>query len=97
MWPPLWLLLFGFLNELVIPAVYCYAPEVYPTLLRGTGFGWASTAGRVAAGMVPVIFGAWLWPVLGLTNTFIVITALVVVANLWFAVVAPETKGRVLE
>lgn len=92
-----WLLLFGFLNELVIPAVYCYAPEVYPTLLRGTGFGWASTAGRFAAGMVPVVFGAWLWPVLGLTNTFIVITALVVVANLWFAVVAPETKGRVLE
>jgi putative MFS transporter len=92
-----WLLLFGFMNELVIPAVYCYAPEVYPTLLRGTGFGWASTAGRVTAGMVPVIFGAWLWPVLGLTKTFIAITVLVVVANLWLAVAGPETKGKVLE
>jgi putative MFS transporter len=92
-----WLLLFGFTNELVIPAMYCYAPEVYPTLLRGTGFGWASTAGRVASGMVPVIFGAWLWPHLGLTNTFIAITALVVVANLWLARVGPETKDTVLE
>ena len=92
-----WLLSFGFMNELVVPAVYCYVPEVYPTLLRGTGFGWASTAGRVAAGTVPVIFGAWLWPVFGLTNTFIVITALVVIANLWLAAVGPETKGRVLE
>ena len=93
----LWLLLFGFMNELVVPAVYCYAPEVYPTLLRGTGFGWASTAGRVAAGTVPVIFGAWLWPVLGLTNTFIAITLLVVVANLWLAAVGPETKGKALD
>jgi len=92
-----WLLLFGFMNELVVPAAYCYAPEVYPTLLRGTGFGWASTAGRFAAGTVPVIFGAWLWPVLGLTNTFIAITLLVVVANLWLAAVGPETKGRALE
>lgn len=92
-----WLLLFGFMNELVIPAAYCYAPEVYPTLLRGTGFGWASTASRVAAGMVPVIFGAWLWPVLGLTNTFVAITVLVIIANLWLAAVGPETRGKVLE
>ena len=55
-----WLLLFGFMNELAIPAAYCYAPEVYPTLLRGTGFGWASSASRLAVGAVPVIFGAWL-------------------------------------
>ncbi len=92
-----WLLLFGFMNELTIPAVYCYAPEVYPTLLRGTGFGWASTASRLAVGMVPAIFGAWLWPVLGLTNTFIVATALVVVANLWLAAAGPETRGATLE
>lgn len=92
-----WLLLFGFMNELAIPAMYCYAPEVYPTLLRGTGFGWASSASRLAVGLVPVIFGAWLWPVIGLTNTFIVATALVVVANLWLAAVGPETMGVNLE
>ena len=92
-----WLLLFGFTIELVLPVSYCYAAEVYPTLLRGTGFGWASTASRAMTGAVPVIFGAWLWPRFGLTNTFVAITALVVVANIWFAGVAPETKGRVLE
>lgn len=92
-----WLLVFGFMNELAIPAVYCYAPEVYPTLLRGTGFGWASTASRLAVGAVPVIFGAWLWPVLGLTFTFMVVTGLVVLANLWLAAVGPETMGATLE
>jgi putative MFS transporter len=91
-----WLLLFGFFNELCVPAIYCYAPEVYPTLLRGTGFGWASTASRLAVGAVPVIFGAWLWPVLGLTYTFIAVTALVIIANLWLAAVGPETKGASL-
>jgi putative MFS transporter len=91
-----WLLSFGFMIELSVPAIYCYAPEVYPTVLRGTGFGWASTASRVAIGLVPVIFGAWLWPVLGLTNTFLVATGLVVLASLWLAVVGPETKGASL-
>ena len=93
----LWLLLFGFAIELVLPVSYCYAAEVYPTLLRGTGFGWASTASRVMTGAVPVVFGVWLWPRFGLTNTFIAITVLVVVANLWLAGVGPETKGRVLD
>jgi len=91
-----WLLLFGFTIELVLPASYCYAAEVYPTLLRGTGFGWASTSSRVFTGIMPVIFGAWLWPVFGLTNTFVSITALVIAGNLWLAAVGPETKGRVL-
>ena len=44
-----WLLAFGFMNNLMVPAAYCYAPEVYPTSLRGTGFGWASTASRSRA------------------------------------------------
>jgi MFS transporter, putative metabolite:H+ symporter len=92
-----WLLLFGFLNNLFLPAAWCYVPEVYPTLLRGTGFGWASTAGRLASGIVPIIFGAWLWPVVGLTNTFILVAGLVVVADLWLAAVGPETKGTSLE
>jgi len=92
-----WLSVFGFMNGLVVPAVLCYTPEVYPTLLRGTGFGWANTASRAISGLVPVIFGAWLWPVLGLTNTFIAVTALAVLANLWLAAVGPETRGTSLE
>jgi putative MFS transporter len=92
-----WLLLFGFFNNLFLPATWCYVPEVYPTSMRGTGFGWASTAGRLASGIVPIIFGTWLWPVLGLTNTFILVGGLFVVASLWLAAVGPETKGTSLQ
>ena len=93
-----WLLLaYAFMNLMVSSTMYSYAPEVFPTLLRGTGFGGASTASRIAAGMVPVIFGAWLWPSLGLTNTFIAILGLIVIANLWLAIAGPETLGSRLE
>jgi putative MFS transporter len=92
-----WLMLFAFMNLMVGSTMYCYAPEVFPTLLRGTGLGWASAASRVAAGMVPLIFGAWLWPTLGLTNTFVAMLGLIVVANLWLAIVGPETLGTRLD
>jgi MFS transporter, putative metabolite:H+ symporter len=91
------LLLFGFANNLVLPALYCYIPELYPTLLRGTGFGWASAISRGASGLVPLFFGAWLWPVLGLTRTFEITGMMVLIAVLMMAFLAPETKGSRLE
>jgi putative MFS transporter len=92
-----WILVFGLVIEITIPAVYCYVPELYPTPLRGSGFGWANTASRVACALVPVLFGAVLWPVLGLTWTFVVVGIAVVLSVVWLAVAAPETRGRNLD
>jgi putative MFS transporter len=44
-----------------------------------------------------VLFGAVLWPVLGLTWTFVVVGAAVVLSMVWLAVAAPETRGRNLD
>jgi len=92
----LWLLVFGFVVQVAIPVLYTYVSELYPTELRATGFGWASTVSRVGAGLVPLIFGSLLWPVLGLPLTFALTGGLVLLAVLWMAVAAPETKGAVL-
>ncbi|WP_031468114.1 MFS transporter [Sciscionella sediminilitoris] len=92
-----WLIGFGFAIEFTIPAMQCYVPELYPTSLRGTGFGWASAASRVTAAVVPLVFGSLLWPVLGLTVTFIVTGAFVLLALGWLACFGPETRGRVLD
>ncbi len=92
-----WILVYGLASEIVIPVMYCYVPELYPTLLRATGFGWASTASRVGAGMVPLIFGTWLWPTFGLTTTFLLIGLLIGIALVWLAIMGPETKGRELD
>lgn len=88
-----WLLVFGFANDLVIPAMYCYIPELYPTVLRGTGFGWASAISRAVAGMVPLVFGAWLWPLLGLTTTFTITGILILLSVVAMFFLAPETKN----
>lgn len=93
----LWIAVFGFVIELTIPALFAYVSELYPTRLRGSGFGWASAVSRVGSGLVPVIFGSLLWPHLGLPLTFAVIAVLVTVASLWMGAAAPETRGRELD
>lgn len=92
----LWILIFGLVVQIAIPVLYTYVSELYPTELRASGFGWASTISRVGAGFVPLIFGSILWPYLGLPLTFAVTGALVLVAVLWMAAVAPETKASEL-
>ncbi|MBZ4017442.1 MFS transporter [Streptomyces purpurogeneiscleroticus] len=88
---------FGFLMQLTIPAMYAYVAELYPTRLRASGFGWASSVSRVLTGFAPMLFGSVLWPVLGLPLTFTVLALAVLLAIGWMAVAAPETKGRALD
>ncbi|WP_167197611.1 MFS transporter [Brevibacterium pigmentatum] len=87
---------FGFVIQIAIPTLYTYVSELYPTRLRGSGFGWASAASRLATGIAPIVFGAFMWPVLGLTLTFILTGALVVVAVLLMGFLARETTGEEL-
>ena len=88
---------FGFFALVVIPVMYAYVSELYPTELRASGFGWASSSSRAVTGFVPLIFGSLLWPVLGLPLTFTVMGLVVVAAVLFMAFCAPETKGRELD
>ncbi|MDJ0395248.1 MFS transporter [Rhodococcus sp. G-MC3] len=93
----LWLAVFGFVIQIAIPVLYCYVSELYPTPLRASGFGYASSVSRVATGFAPLLFGSVMWPVLGLPLTFAIVTGFVVFAVLWMAYAAPETKGRALD
>src|SRR5699024_1581928 len=79
-----------------IPTLYTYVSELYPTRLRGSGFGWASAASRLATGIAPIVFGAFMWPVLGLTVTFILTGVLVVAAVVLLGFLARETPGEEL-
>ncbi|MGP5397606.1 MFS transporter [Arthrobacter rhombi] len=90
-----WLLVFGFIIQIAIPVLYTYVSELYPTELRGSGFGWASSFSRLGAGFGPLLF-AWLWPVVGLANSFLVAGGLVLLAVIWMVLRAPETRGAVL-
>ncbi|MEU5607172.1 MFS transporter [Streptomyces sparsogenes] len=91
------LAVFGFLMQLTIPAMYAYVSELYPTVLRASGFGWASSFSRVLTGFAPVLFGSVMWPLLGLPLTFAMLALAVVGSVVWMAVAAPETRGRALD
>jgi len=88
---------FGFFALVVIPVMYAYVSELYPTELRASGFGWASSMSRAVTGFVPLIFGTVLWPLLGLPLTFTLMTVIVLAAVAYMAVAAPETRGRELD
>lgn len=90
-----WLLVFGVVVQIAIPVLYTYVSELYPTELRGSGFGWASSFSRLGAGFGPLIFAA-LWPVVGVSNLFLAAGVLVLVSVILMAFFAPETKGRAL-
>lgn len=61
-----------------------YVSELYPTSIRASGFGWASSVSRIATGFAPLLFGTLLWQVFGLPITFAIAGA-------------PETRGRELD
>ncbi|MFL4477500.1 MFS transporter [Paeniglutamicibacter sp. ORCA_105] len=92
----LWLLVFGVVVQIAIPVLYAYVSELYPTELRGSGFGWASSFSRLGAGFGPLVFAS-LWPVVGLGNLFMAAGAMVLGAVILMAFFAPETKGRALQ
>ena len=90
-------LTFGFVVQVAIPVLYTYVSELYPTTLRASGFGWASAASRVGAGLGPLLFVGTLVPALGLPAAFAVTGGLVVLACAAMLALAPETRGRALE
>ncbi|GAA3281221.1 MFS transporter [Nesterenkonia halobia] len=88
---------YGLLIQVAIPVLYTYVSELYPTALRGSGFGWASTISRIGAGLGPLLFMGQLEPALGLSGAFAVCLAGVVAAVVVMLVLAPDTTRRRLD
>ena len=80
--------------------VYAYTPEMYPTVARATGSGWAAAFGRIGAFIapfiVPVVYNYY-GTETGYTYVFIMLTAVFAIVALVVAIFGIETKGRSLE
>ena len=76
--------------------LYAYTPELYPTVARSSGAGWASAFGRVGAILGPIIVGVIVTGV-GEGAVFTLGAASFAIAVLLVLVLGPETRGRVLE
>lgn len=81
-------------------AVYAYTPEMYPTVARGSGTGWAAAVGRIgmiaapyAVGVIYQTYGK----VTGYTYVFGMLTAVFAVVAVAVLILGIETKGKTLD
>lgn len=76
--------------------LYTYTPELYPTEIRATAMGLASSWGRVGSIVLLLVFG--IFAVLeGQLFLFLVCDVILVIAAVLVALLGPATKGKVLE
>jgi putative MFS transporter len=80
--------------------VYAYTPEVYPTVARGSGSGWAAAFGRIGAFIapliVPVIYSTY-GETKGYGYIFALLTAVFAIVAIVVGVFGKETMGKSLE
>jgi putative MFS transporter len=76
--------------------IYAYTPELFPTELRATGTGMASSIGRIGAIVSPIAVG-WLYPRLGFAGVFGATTLVLLTGAAAVMVMGISTRGRSLE
>ncbi|KQR76235.1 MFS transporter [Burkholderia sp. Leaf177] len=76
--------------------VYAYTPEVFPTDVRATGAGMASSIGRLGAIAAPILVG-YVYPILGFGGVFGATTFVLVIGALAVVLMGVPTRGRSLE
>lgn len=95
------ILLFGsmlsFFNLGAWGVTYAYTVEQYPTMIRGTGSGWAMGIGRIGGIVGPFVVGVLLAMKLGLSAVFGLFAVALVIAALAVLILGKETKGVALE
>lgn len=76
--------------------VYAYTPEIFPTAIRATGMGTASSIGRIGAIASPLLVG-WLYPHFGFAGVFGATTVVLLAGALAVMVMGVSTRNRSLE
>ncbi|WP_435869842.1 MFS transporter [Amycolatopsis methanolica] len=76
--------------------VFPYCSEVYPTAIRATGAGLASTAGNAGGLTAPVVIGLAFGSI-GFVGVFAVMAALLAVGALVIRLFGPRVTGKTLE
>jgi putative MFS transporter len=92
--------LFGFCVSLFIngvsAAMYAFTPELYPTSIRTTGMGVASSFGRIGGLAAPLIIG-FTYAQIGFAGVFLTTTVVMLVGAFAVAVLGEKTAGKSLE
>jgi len=94
------LLVFGMLLSFFMngtyACLYSYTPEVYPTAVRATGMGAASSFGRIGGILSPLIIGG-AYASLGFSGVFGLTCGVLAIGVLAVLTLGVSTTGRTLE
>jgi putative MFS transporter len=76
--------------------IYTYTPELYPTSIRSTGMGVASSVGRIGGLAAPIVIG-FTYARIGFVGVFTITTCVLFLGALAVAVMGMRTAGKSLE
>ncbi|MBP2000383.1 putative MFS transporter [Paenibacillus shirakamiensis] len=74
-------------------AMYAYSPELYPTRVRTTGVGLATSIGRVGGVIGPLLVAQWKTAHVEMFTIFLVFFITIIVGAVAVLILGKETKG----
>ncbi|WP_438497018.1 MFS transporter [Paenibacillus sp. IHBB 3054] len=76
--------------------MYAYTPELYPTAIRSTGAGLATSFGRIGGVIAPLLVGFLVGDKVGISSIFMLFFVTIIVGALAVLFLGKETKGTEL-
>ncbi|MBY0009699.1 MFS transporter [Paenibacillus typhae] len=76
--------------------MYAYSPELYPTAVRSTGVGLATSFGRIGGILAPLLVGVLVGKDVNISTIFMLFFVTIVIGALAVLVLGKETKGTEL-
>ncbi|MDF9841206.1 MULTISPECIES: MFS transporter [unclassified Paenibacillus] len=76
--------------------MYAYSPELYPTTVRSTGVGLATSFGRIGGILAPLLVGVLVGKDVSISTIFMLFFVTIVIGALAVLLLGKETKGTEL-
>ncbi|MDR0270703.1 MFS transporter [Paenibacillus sp.] len=76
--------------------LYAYTPELYPTSLRSTGVGLATSVGRIGGVIAPFLVGYMVQHHIQISTIFIMFFVIILIGAFGVLLLGTETKGKEL-